>query len=64
MIPPGGKPIPVGAKVDGGGGFLNVSNIERLADAAAYQRALECVDNIYDEVAVVNNQPDAIARGL
>lgn len=63
VIPPGGKPIPVGAKADGGGGFLNVSMIETLADSAAYQRALECVDNTYDEIAVVNNQPDAIARG-
>lgn len=64
VIPPGGKPIAVGAKVDGGGGFLNVSTIETLADSDAYQRALECVDNTYDEIAVVNNPPDAIARGL
>ena len=61
VIPPGGEPIPVGAEVLGAGGFLNVSSIETLADSDAYQRALECVDNTYDEVAVVNNQPDAIA---
>lgn len=64
VIPPSGEPIPVGAKVEGGGGFLTVSNVERLAEAAAYERALECVDNQFDEIAVVNNQPDAIARGI
>ena len=64
VIPPGGKPIPVGAKVLGGGGVQNVSVVESAAGAAAYERALECVDNIYDEIAVVNNQGDAIARGV
>lgn len=64
VISPGGKPIPVGAKILGGGGFLNVSSIETLADSDAYQRALECVDNTYDEIAVVNNQPDAVARAV
>ena len=62
VILPGGKPIPVGARMLGGGGYLNVSNIEQLADSAAAVLAHECVDNTYDEIAVVNNQPDAIAR--
>lgn len=60
VIPPGGKPIPVGVRLLGGGGFLNVSQIERLAHSAAYDLARKCVDNAYDEVAVFNNRPDAV----
>ncbi len=64
VITPGGKPIPVGVRVLGAGGYLGVSNIERLTDSAASDLARRCVANTYDEIAVVNNQPDAIARGI
>jgi len=57
---PGGQSIPMGSQVLVAGGYLNDSNIERLADSAASDLAKECVDNTYGEIAVVNNQPDVI----
>lgn len=60
VVLPGLVAIPMGNVVLGGRGFLNVSNVERLADSVAADRARECVDNTYDEIAVFNNQPDAV----
>jgi hypothetical protein len=61
VIPPTGAPIPIGSQVYGGGGYLYVDDIERLAGAEASALASTCVDNKYDEIAVVNNQDTAIA---
>lgn len=62
VVPPVGAPIPTGGAVLGGGGYMHVSNIDRLAGSAASELAYQCVDNPHDEVAVVNNQDSAIAR--
>ena len=61
VIPPVGAPIPIGSRVEGGGGFLYVSDIERLAGPEASTRATSCVDNTYGEIAVFNNQDAAAA---
>jgi hypothetical protein len=53
--------MPVGASVYGGGGYLYVDDLERLAGPDAARLAAACVDNTYGEIAVVNNAPGAIA---
>lgn len=61
VVPPAGAPMPVGSQVYGGGGYTHVDDIERLARPEASARAFTCVDNEYDEIAVVNNRDTAIA---
>jgi hypothetical protein len=61
VMPPSGPPIPVGANVRGSGGYLKVSEVERLASPEASVAAGSCVDNQHGEIAVVNNQNSAIA---
>jgi hypothetical protein len=61
VVPPEGGPIPIGSGVYGGGGYLMVEDIERLAGMEAADRAATCVDNQYGEIAVVNNTDTAIA---
>jgi hypothetical protein len=61
VLPPVGAPIPIGSRVEGGGGFLYVSDVERLAGPDAAARASSCVDNTYGEIAVFNNQDVAAA---
>lgn len=59
VVPPVGEPIPIGSRVEGGGGYLYVSDVERLAGPEASARAFSCVDNTYGEIAVFNNQDAA-----
>ena len=61
VIPPAGAPMPIGSDVYGGGGYLYAADVERLAGPNAAAAASRCVDNQYGEIAVVNNQLDAIA---
>jgi hypothetical protein len=61
VTPPAGSPMPVGSDVYGGGGYVPTAHIERLAGPDAAALASSCVDNEYGEIAVVNNQADAIA---
>lgn len=61
VVPPTGAPMPIGSTVYGGGGYMHVSEIERLAGQDAAALASTCVDNQYGEVAVVNNQDTAIS---
>jgi hypothetical protein len=51
----------IGSHVYGGGGYLSVEDVERLAGSEAAGLASECVDNLHSEIAVVNNADDAIA---
>jgi hypothetical protein len=60
VVPPVGAPMPVGSQVYGGGGYLRVEDVERLAGSEASQRAADCVDNAHGEIAVVNNADTAI----
>ena len=61
VIPAVGAPIPIGSRVEGSGGFLYVSDVERFAGRDASARASSCVDNTYGEIAVFNNQDTAAA---
>jgi hypothetical protein len=61
VIPPAGAAMPVGLHVHGGAGYLHVEDVERLAGSEASQRAADCVDNQYGEVAVVNNAATAVS---
>ncbi len=61
VVPPTGAAIPVGQNVRGGGGYLKVSDVERLASSEAASAVESCVDNDYAEIAVLNNQDSAIA---
>ena len=60
VISPTGTSIPVGTTIAGGGGYLYVVDVERLAGEWAALAAERCVDNTYGEIAVVNNAPTAI----
>jgi hypothetical protein len=60
VVPPTGAPMPIGGSVFGAGGYLGVSDVERLAGADAAAVAERCVDNTWGEIAVVNNQDAAI----
>ena len=55
-----GETMPVGDEVYGGGGYLYVGDVERIAGPQASALAAKCVDNIYGEIAVVNNADTAI----
>ena len=56
-----GRQDPVGPiEVYGGGGYLYVEDVERIAGSQASALAAECVDNAYGEIAVVNNSDTAI----
>lgn len=58
-----GESVGEGDTVNGGGGYYYVGNVEAIAGSTAADRAGECVDNPFGEIAVVNNQPDAIVAG-
>jgi hypothetical protein len=60
VIAPGGQSMAIGDEVYGGGGYLYVDDIERIAGPEASALATECVDNTYGEIAVVNNADTAI----
>lgn len=60
VISPIGELMAVGDEVSGGGGYLYVANVERLAGPQASSLAADCVDNTYGEIAVVNNSDTAI----
>jgi hypothetical protein len=61
VIPSVGEPMPIGSTLSGGGGYLHVADVRRLAGSDAAAVASSCVDNQYGEIAVVNNQANAIA---
>jgi len=64
VVPPVGVPMPIGSTVDGGGGYLYVRDVERLAGPAASSLAASCLDNTYGEIAVVNNSDTQIALAV
>lgn len=55
-----GESVRVGEAVYGGGGYGHVDDVASMAGDTAAALAARCVDNRYGEIAVVNNQPDAI----
>lgn len=60
---PDGESIGHGDSVYGGGGYRSVGDVRTVAGDAAADLARQCVDNRYGEIAVVNNQPEAIGVG-
>ena len=62
VITADGVELQLGDEVWGGGGYLYVDDVRRLAGDEAAGLAERCLDNTFGEVAVVNNQRDAIGR--
>lgn len=58
-----GNSVGHGDSVYGGGGYRYVDDVAAAAGEAAADRARECVDNQYGEIAVVNNRADGIGAG-
>lgn len=57
-----GESLPLGGEVLGGGGYLYVDDVDRLAGSDAADLARGCVDNTFGEIAIVNNSGSAIGR--
>ena len=57
-----GQSLPLGGEVRGGGGYLYVDDVDRLAGSDAADLARECVDNTFGEIAIVNNSGSAVGR--
>jgi hypothetical protein len=55
-----GARIAVGSDVFGGGEYHSVEDVERLVGPDAAALAARCVDNLYGEIALVNNDDDGI----
>ncbi len=55
-----GVSVGIGESVYGGGGYFFVDDVRRLAGDEAAQRAAKCEDNEYGEIAIVNNDDEAI----
>ncbi len=62
VVTPAGATLVAGDEVDGGGGYLYIGDIERLAGGDAAELAQRCLDNTYGEIAVVNNSDSAIGK--
>lgn len=60
VVSPVGESMAIGDEVYGGGGYLYVADVNRIAGPRASSLAADCVDNTYGEIAVVNNFDDAI----
>jgi hypothetical protein len=60
VISPNGERMPIGSRVVGGGGYFYVPDVERIAGPVASALASQCVDNLYGEIAIVNNVDSAI----
>lgn len=57
-----GTEIGIGEAVSGGGGYADIERVELVAGPIAAALAEQCVDNTFGEIAIVNNQPDGIAK--
>ena len=60
VVTPGGLSMAIGSEVYGGGGYLDLADVERIAGSQAATLAAQCIDNTYGEVAVLNNTDTAI----
>lgn len=60
VVTPAGEMLPVGDEVAGGGGYLYLGYIERVAGTEAAELARECLDNTTGEIAVFNNSDSAV----
>jgi hypothetical protein len=60
VVTPRGESLPVGAEVLGGGGYLSIDDVERLAGSDAADVARGCVGDAFGEIAIVNNRDSAI----
>jgi hypothetical protein len=63
VVTSAGETLRAGDAVHGGGGYLHLDEVARLAGDDAATLAGSCVDNTFHEVAVVNNTEAAITGG-
>ena len=59
VVSPAGAVMPLGAAVEGRGGYFYLSDVNHLAGAAAWNLASKCVESI-GQIAVVDNSAAAI----
>lgn len=62
VVTPGGECMPIGGEVLGGGGYLYLDDVDRLAGSDAADLARACVDNTTGQIAIVNNSGSAIGQ--
>ncbi|MEM9132665.1 MAG: hypothetical protein AAGA59_09975 [Actinomycetota bacterium] len=62
ILLPNGDSVAHGDTVRGGGGYRYVDDVRQTSGDAAAELVSGCLDNTYGEIAVVNNQADAIGR--
>lgn len=60
VVSPAGAAMPIGSEVSGGGGYLKIYDVKRLAGLDAAALASLCLDNRTGEIVVLNNQDTAI----
>lgn len=60
VVTPAGEALRIGEPVIGGGGYNDVRSVEFFAGTEARQLVEGCVDDTADQVAIVNNQANAI----
>lgn len=63
VVTPARGSIAIGSAITGAGGYLDVDAVRRIAGDEAAEVALRCADNLYGEIAVINNQPSAVGPG-
>lgn len=62
VLLPNGDMVGQGDAVDGGGGYHDVDDVQRIAGQTAADLAAVCLDNRYGEIAVINNQRDGVRQ--
>lgn len=62
VVTSGGESMPIGGEVLGGGGFLYLDAVDRLAGSDAADLARACVGNTSGQIAIVNNSGSAIGQ--
>jgi hypothetical protein len=60
VVTPAGETLSVGDEVAGGGGYLNLGYIERVAGAEAAALARKCLNDMTGQIAVFNNFDSAV----
>ena len=61
VVLPNGDVVGDGDRVYGGGGYRHVERVRLIAGDTIADRADQCAGNPTSEVAVINNQPNAVA---
>ncbi|MGI9612463.1 MAG: hypothetical protein ACR2QO_06120 [Acidimicrobiales bacterium] len=62
VVLPSGHAVAIGESVSGGGGFHGLESVLATSGAEAEALVSNCLDNTFDEIAIINNFPDAIRK--